>query len=190
MPKQPKKFNAVRATRLSLLMALSLTVGLGTAIYSPLAHIRPTKAGEQQTAQAQADPISARLPELVPAPQIWEAATQDAPVSVVASPRQSVSQDPASEKPERLRSTHEDESEGSDEEGRTEDTSAVRLVRAVQRVPEPSAIAAHQSATTPRLTPQAAPALSAQPAAPLVRQAIPRIVRRPAAPVIATTSAS
>ncbi|TSA79930.1 hypothetical protein FNU79_17220 [Deinococcus detaillensis] len=189
MPKQPKKFNAVRATRLSLLMALSLTVGLGTAIYSPLAHVRPTKAGEQQTAQA-VDPISARLPELVPAPQIWEAAAQDAPISVVASPRQSVSQDPASEKPERLRSTHEDESEGSDQEGRTEDTSAVRLVRAVQRVPEPSAIAPHQSATTPRLTPQAAPALSAQPAAPLVRQAVPRIVRRPAAPVIATTSAS
>ena len=181
MPKQPKKFNAVRATRLSLLMALSLTVGIGTTIYSPLVHVRTTKAGGQQPTQA--DPLSARLPELVPAPQIWEAAAQDAPaVSSVALQRQSVSQTPASEEPERLRPTHEDGSEGADEEGQTEDTSVVHLVRAVELVPEPSAIAARQSATIPRFAPRGtpsptlgrplSPALSAQPAAPLVHQAV------------------
>jgi hypothetical protein len=36
MPTTSKKFNNVRATRLSLLLTLSLTVGIATAIYSPL----------------------------------------------------------------------------------------------------------------------------------------------------------
>jgi len=36
MPNPSKKFNSVRAARLSLLLTLSLTVGIGTAIYAPL----------------------------------------------------------------------------------------------------------------------------------------------------------
>ncbi len=36
MPNPSKKFNSVRAARLSLMLTLSLTVGIGTAVYVPL----------------------------------------------------------------------------------------------------------------------------------------------------------
>ena len=36
MPNTRKKFDSVRAARLSLLLTLGLTVGIGTAIYKPL----------------------------------------------------------------------------------------------------------------------------------------------------------
>ena len=48
MPNPTKKFNGLRATRLTLLLALGLTAGIGTAIYRPLK--------TAQTAQVQATP--------------------------------------------------------------------------------------------------------------------------------------
>ncbi|WP_420597267.1 hypothetical protein [Deinococcus sp.] len=48
MSKPTKKFNSLRATRLTLLLAFSLTAGIGTAIYKPLA--------TAQVAQVQATP--------------------------------------------------------------------------------------------------------------------------------------
>ncbi|MGY2896017.1 hypothetical protein [Deinococcus sp. UYEF24] len=179
MPNPPKKFNSVRATRLSLLMALSLTVGIGTTFYSPLAHIRPSKSGVQQTVQT-AEPRAARLLEASRAVrQPQETASQGTPaVGGTSLPVQ------------------EDRSEDTDEEGQTKGASSDHLVQAVQRVP--GLARANHLAAAKCLVPQGTPTLArprsatptAQSVAPPVRQAIPKIVRRPAAPVIAVTSAS
>jgi hypothetical protein len=54
MPTPSRKFNSVRATRLSLLLFISLTAGLGTAIFGPLnlaQHGQPVQASQPLTSQ-------------------------------------------------------------------------------------------------------------------------------------------
>ena len=41
MPTATKKFNSVRATRLTLLLFISLTAGIGTAVYQPFGSGQP-----------------------------------------------------------------------------------------------------------------------------------------------------
>ncbi len=219
MPNPPKKFNSVRATRLSLLMALSLTVGIGISIYAPLAHVRPAKAGVQQNAQAvdtgSALPTTARLPEPLLAPKTWQAAPlvtsvgsaaapqgarQDATAAgIVPVPNPSVSQESVPTAPERVRPAQEERSEGHEGEAQTGSAPMVRLVRVTQRTLGFAGGTVKRS-VTPRLTRRATPSpvvtgklpprLATQPAATVVRQVVPKVVRRPTAPVIATTSAS
>ncbi|GAA4003656.1 hypothetical protein GCM10022631_13260 [Deinococcus rubellus] len=59
MPNTNKKFNSIYAARLSLLLTLSLTVGIGTAIYAPLGlKQRSTALAPQVTAPA-STPVTA-----------------------------------------------------------------------------------------------------------------------------------
>ena len=218
MPNQPKKFSSVRATRLSLLMALSLTVGIGTTIYAPLAHSRAVKANVQQPAQV-ADAVLAppigQLPEPLLAPGARTAAPLVPSIGSAAEPQrggqastgagsvsvqdQSVSPESAPAAPERPRPAQEERSEDREGDAQTGRAPAVRLVEVTQRTPGYAGSAMKRSVTPP-LARQVTPSpvvtghlpsrLTARPAAPVARQAVPRIVRRPAAPVIATTSAS
>jgi len=59
MPSTSKKFNSVRAARLSLLMTLSLTVGIGTAIYAPLDLKQRRTSWASQVTPAASTPVSA-----------------------------------------------------------------------------------------------------------------------------------
>ena len=218
MPNPPKKFNSVRATRLSLLMALSLTVGIGTTIYVPLAHSRAAKTNVRQLAQV-ADAVSVPpigpLPESLLAPGARTATPLVPSIGSAAEPQrggqastgadsvsvqdQSISPESAPAAPERPRPAQEDGSDGREAETQAARAPVVRLVRATQRTPGFPGIATKRS-VTPRLARHVTPSpvvtgqlpsrSTARPAAPVARQAVPRIVRRPAAPVIATTSAS
>ena len=218
MPNPTKKFSSVRATRLSLLMALSLTVGVGTTIYAPLAHSRAVKTNVRQSAQV-ADAVLAppigQLPGPLLAPGTRTAAPRVPSVGRAAVPQeagpdstgagsvsvqdQSVSPESAPAAPERPRPAQADRSEDREGETQTARAPVVRLVRATERTPGFAGIATKRSVTwrarrgvtpSPVVTGQLPSRSTARPAAPVARQAVPRIVRRPAAPVIATTSAS
>ncbi len=190
MPDQTKKFNSVRATRLSLLLTLSLTVGIGTFIYAPLAHGRVTKGSVQQVAQA-ATPVSAlsssaQQPGPLPATETWRVTP-----NVTAAGGDTRNLEASTEKD----SGREKDSVDGQEDAPSVRPPVIRLVRAVQRTSGHVKTGA-RAPLVRQVAPSTAAAAhlafrsTAQPAAPLVRQAVPKIVRRPAAPVIAATSAS
>ena len=169
MPNPPKKFNSLRATRLSLLMALSLTVGIGTTIYAPLAHPRVARTNVRQSARV-ADAVLAPpigpLPEPLLAPGAWTAAPLVPSIGSAAELQrggqasngagsvsvqdQSVSPESAPAAPERPRPAQEDRSEDREENTQAGRAPVVRLVRATQRTPGFAGIATKRS-VTPRL---------------------------------------
>lgn len=176
MPKQPKKFNSVRATRLSLLMVLSLTVGIGISIYAPMAQVRPTKAAVQQPAQAvdsvTALPAAARLSEPLRVPETRTAAPLVTSIGRAAEPQGAAqdftgasigsTQDPSIGQElvpatlQHLEPALEDGSEDREGEAQTESAPVVRLVRVIQRTPGFARSTPNRS-VTPRLTRRVTP---------------------------------
>lgn len=65
MPSTSKKFNSVRATRLSLLLTLSLTAGISTAIYEPLKLKQSGVSQTRQVAPTAATPVTADFGQTV-----------------------------------------------------------------------------------------------------------------------------
>jgi hypothetical protein len=203
MPAQPKKFNAVRATRLSLLLTLSLTVGIGTTLYAPLAHYRATLSGARRAAvaapvlSALSGPMNAAAQATIPQ-EPARRATSPSTVTVVDSAL--TKQNPVATREEASRPSDRaapeqgvpaprndsEDGEGSTESGRVP---SVRLVRVVQRAPG-STVRAAPLRPSRQVTPAVAGQRPVQAAAPVARPAVPRIVRRPTVPVIATTAAS
>lgn len=59
MSPQNKKFNSVLATRLALLLTLSLTAGIGTALYVPQAESTPVLASAETPAASTLDDTGA-----------------------------------------------------------------------------------------------------------------------------------
>ena len=201
MPAQPKKFNTVRATRVSLLMALSLSVGIGTTLYAPLLHSRASKTSVRQAVGA-AEQVSvlstpsrqqdqdpgAHPPALSPFP-VLRATPPPSPGNTSAVQQKSASI-PAPDRPVPRDDTK--QGEGDMETGAV---STVRLVKVAQRTSGVKRVTTNRAAA-PRLSSRITPAgvtpsrFQARPTATMPHLVVPRIVRRPAAPVIATTSAS
>ena len=65
MPATSKKFNSVRAARLSLLLTLSLTVGIGAAIYGPLDLKQSSASQTPQVAPTASIPVTADFGQTV-----------------------------------------------------------------------------------------------------------------------------
>ena len=201
MPAQPKKFNAVRATRVSLLMALSLSVGIGTTLYAPLLHSKASKSSVRQavgaagtgsalpTTARQLDQVPDARPTVVSSPPVLRVAPTQA-LSPVPAVQQESASVPAPDQPV-LREDTEDGA-GDMETGAV---STVRLVKVAQRTSGIKRVTTNRAAA-PRLSGRITPAgvapsrSQARPTATVPRLVVPQIVRRPAAPVIATTSAS
>ena len=191
MSTQPKKFSAIHATRLTLLMALSLSVGIGTTLYAPLLHSRASKTSGRQAVGAveQVSVLSTPSRQQDQDPGAHPPALSPFP-GLRATPPQESASIPAPDRPVQREDT--EDGAGVTETGAV---STVRLVKVAQRTSGIKRVTTNRAAV-PRLSSQITPAgvtpsrFQARPTATVPHLVVPRIVRRPAAPVIATTSAS